>query len=178
MATLSLVSASKATAQTVATKSTKNKNLLDFLANANMPQGGTGDTMSPRKLSELGFEVSVETINQLDDATFEGLQGKFEEMVGKGEMFPCEVVNISTTQVAVYKDGERTEESNDAIKADVVVTVPTGTTDIKNVKLAIIYRSKSAASAFLQSFTNGDKGALALYAQKIDSKPTIWARVI
>ena len=159
---------------------TANKGLLSFVnGSTSMPQGGQADTLSTRKMLELGVGVEGFTglVNEMQASQFDELVTNFEQHNEKP--FNVEVVAISKTSVKFYDKDGKEDGMQDAIKAETVVSVPVGaTSDVKTVTLNIIYRTKASAATFLQSFKAGDKGSLQLNAQKIDSKPNAWARVI
>ncbi len=176
METLSI---KKVDSQIIAANNKANGKLIQFVnGSSTMPQGGVGDTISVRKLSEFGFTVEHDgVIGDMDSSTFEGLVELVDAYMEKPTT-QLEVLAISQTSVATYDDkGTRKEETADAIKVETVVMTGEGS-EVKNVKLNIIYRSKSAAMTFLNSFTTGDKGLLGIYASEINNRPTVWARVI
>ncbi len=175
MATLAL---KRSTVKSIQESSNANKDLLSFVnGSKTMPAGGVADSLSIAKLNQFGFNLQGVTLyNEIDETTFAGCETLVEDFNAKGH--EADIISIEKCQVATYDDrGKKLEETADAICVKSIVTVKEGS-EVKDVRLNIVLRSKSTAANFLQSFKVGEMGVLQLQTSIIATKPQIWGRIM
>ena len=159
-----------------ATAKTANASLKNFFAaSLTMPTGGTPDTLSKAKMAEFLITIPTDRVSELNDDQLLKLINECAQM--NAIEIDSEIVAIDKTKVKVWgSDGTDTGTEQDACLVKLICSVQNGS-DIKNVKLNYVLRSKNSTNDFLDTFVVGNVGKLQFTATKINL-PVAWVRVI